>query len=91
MIRNTVSLYSTPLALSLHKPQRITLKHKVQSRNFFAEDIKYLYNGLTPSLTRTPQCSTGYMALIQDYTIRILGQMLSFILQQRLGNRIAKN
>jgi len=35
-IRNKVSQYSTPLAVSLHKPQRITMKHKVQSCKVFA-------------------------------------------------------
>jgi len=35
MIRNKVSQYSTPLAVSLHKPQRVTMKHKVESRKVF--------------------------------------------------------
>ena len=65
MIRNKVSQFSTPLAVSLHKPQRITMKHKVQSCNFLQEDITYSYNGLTPSLARTPLRSRGFIAFMQ--------------------------
>ena len=36
MIGNKVGQYSTLLAVSLHKPQRITMKHNVQSCKVFA-------------------------------------------------------
>ena len=58
IIRNKIIQHSIQFAVSLHKPQRITMKHKVHSYKVLQqEDITYAYNGLAPALARMTVCS----------------------------------